>query len=810
MLFWNAKGSYEDPAFQVRGTPTATPGFNTDGVFFITTPQTDSRNLATNPSSLTNILPPGAQWGDAGNQYPYWSVKVGANNTPVVVSTATAYTGSLICPGKFRLVVNANGWTGGNTLDQEITAGVVWRFFDASKPQGTASVSLGGSVTIADRWFPSSQTELTAKISGQAWADQRYMLKALTVSAAGDALLFDPAATTDTLVELSVSAVNGGTFGGASLSNTTVEAVSPGVAKVKRDWYDGVVDYTVPSPGGSVTNGDVVITVVSGTPANEPIQFDGGSAYPIALMGPLVDVTVSLERAQEFPSIGSARITLKDATGAPEERSAVFMAKISDPLVYQVSALASSITGRNNNTGLDTVALKADAISVGVLITSPSASQSTGPGLFVAAAPAMPKFATLYTVGSGFDKGSARRDSLPLQWAGSNGLVRPTVVFFRFTRGPLCGSFKEITGTVRLATLSAKGECSSHYDCSANEGAHPSQERAVLSANNDPTRFSTCYLTAKITGFGTSQLATKCSECVPAASSVVARASSECRPGQFCFVDDGVCTANPGGTYLCDPEAATFTGVCRNKSTQVLGQRCRTVLRGAVTSPSGAPGVGSATSDPVSLGAVFDGDVAQGGFAPGGGFCGEVRAYNETNVGLTYAAAPSVQFKIGGTMRTLLWEGACVMGRCLECNPGPGPSDTGDGKSCVNGRFVEAVTLDGTARTVLFDARASAAATAAAFIALLLALQLCSMQNASNRHRELFGESPMGVMEVLFAGLYRWMCCCKTPSPRAKIGPYARMAGVTAPAAHSPTGGSTGSVVNPLEGKGAEEWGTRH
>ncbi|KAA0160120.1 hypothetical protein FNF28_05548 [Cafeteria roenbergensis] len=749
-----------------------------------------------------------AFWNVRG-QYSDPAFEKGATNKPVVVGAFYALTN--LCAGKYHFVVNSKGWGGGN-LDQLVVAGVVWRLRDSNKPEAVPTVSVGSPATISNSWFPAAGRQVQANVAGQRWADLHYMLKAATVSASADALLFNPDAPANAIANIAVVAPGGATWGGASTFNITKEqAGSSTTASIKYDWYDGVFDY---APGSPSQAGPTSITLTANT-ADNAIRFDGGSQYRMENVGPFVDVTISLDRAEEFPHLTTDSVALHNPSISVKASYKIYMIETTDPLVYEMGATASMATGNNLFTGGDKVVLGSDGVSVSAFLATPGTAQSNSAGTFASANGVIPShMASFYTAGSKLGNGKATPANLPVQWTGSTKLTRPYIAFVRVAHSTTCGDYPVVSATVTMGSFSAQGECASNYDCAGPSGTHPSQDRAKYSANGDASRFSSCYMTVNTTGFGTSKPYSKCFECAPAGNP-----NFECNENQFCWTDPGTCTFD-SNEYVCDVEASMWMGICRNKSSEVLGSRCRTVATGTVAgaSRSNDPTTGTGAVTPSSLGAAFLSDKALNGFAPGAGFCGEVRVFNESNTQLTFNGNDNVQFGVNGTARSILWTGSCVQGICMECTPSPGGGYDGDsGRQCVNGRLVDTVFIDGTARTLTSNTMASATAVGAGVLVVLAFLQLVSMQNDSNRHRELFGEGPMGCLTVLFAMLFQWMCCCKRSSDRTVMAPFKTLsadggkvgsaAGTTSPSAATPL--TAGSVTNPLEGKQAQDWGTR-
>jgi hypothetical protein len=821
IVFWNVAGNYNDESWQ-------NDQWETEQLFWVVPPGTQP-DAINRPWVLSNTVQP-----TVANS---WSVQSGATAT-VTVTVATTVSITALCEGTYTTVISARGANGSNALNKEATAGVLWRIVY----QGYAGIGtingLSASSSLVNEFFPRQSPTFGNsfyQVLGHNWADLRYMLKSFQVSITGPRWVIaplDPADSSQVRNTLGVAVVStdNGAWG-ATPFISTVPGSNTATFSATYNLSDSTAGVPLGAqfsytPGVPATGGPVGLSVGS---TNTAVLINTEAQYKWEAVGPFVDLTVQITDATEYPTLSSANIMLTP-NGTFDEQNTVYMLKNSDPLVYQMGASVSGVTAALRFAAPSVVPVQDSHITTSYLLANPDTTQSVAAAGFAAAVPVVPThMSTFFTAVAAPGTGSATPGNLPVQWSGSSGLARPYVAFVQFT-GTACSATNAnahifYMGTVRASFPSALVECASHYDCAGQPGNHPSQDRAQFSANGNANRFSTCYLYNDVTGFGRSKPSTRCMECAPRPA-VGTNNDLECNEGQFCWVDYGLCPTGTGtDAYVCDNEANSWIGTCRNKSTQVLGKSCRAVETARVTSvvTNGAPGAGTGASRPDTLGATFRDLDARNGFAPGAGFCGEVRYLNDTGVGAVAIGSTTPQFRLNGTVRTTLWTGSCVAGRCMECNPSSFPSDTvvTSGKTCVNGYLVTPVTVDNTLRTLVFNTTGSAAAVTASFAVLLFLIALCSMQNAGNRHRELYGEDPMSFFAILKAVTYEWMCCLKRQSERSRVARYIGAPGRGASVAAAPAGATSstpltgtatstsGATVNPLDGKQAQDWGTR-
>jgi hypothetical protein len=789
LVIWNIQKTTNDPVF---GAPGGTPRFNSKGVFFLTTPVTNMTDGMTDPSVFQGraIFPTGAAWDNANQG---WRVSPGGAGTPLTVGVRTQVT--TLCVGNYVFFVNAKNWPGG-AIGSAVQVGLLWRIIDTGAPApALPTISPGGaSATFTNNeWWPIAlSTPLSANVAAN-FAKYKYMLKAMTLEVSGDTNLFS--VVTPRLMTMQVTTQSGSpAVWGASSGPSYTIGSNNGLGFNQVSYTDYMVDY---NPNGANAVDQTVMTAsaaVTGT-------IQAGS-YDWTTVGPFVDVTLSIPSVTEFPMLQTSTSVSVSPSPNDNSFSDIFMIMTSNQDIFEHAVFISSATAGsfNGTTGtISNLALPTSSVTVSSLAATPTTLQTrtsiTGAQVFVPT-----HMATIYLLPNPIPTmplgGSASVASLPISVVDMP-LIRPYVYFVRFQYNGLCSlnsaivDVSSISAVAQYTASALTGECHGHHDCTSPSGAHPASSRASLSANGDVTRFSSCLMYVNSTGMGTSVPSTKCMECSPGATN-----NLECRGGQFCGSDLGLCTVS-GGTaaYVCDSEVSSWYGVCRNKTMDALGKRCRTVHTSIpIQSPVShtLPGAGS-TLNPGAAGAVFPSLLSDQGFAPGSGFCGEVRYFNATGNGASgfYSNTPAT-FMNNNTARSVLWVGSCFNGMCYECDPTASTSTTGGYLNCLNGQLHRPVTVDGTVRTLLVDSRTSAIVALCFFVLFLLFAQLISMQNDTNRHREHFGVGPMSCLEVLWAVTCGWLCCCKKHSVRS------RSYGATS------TPPASGSTTNPLEK--AAEW----
>jgi hypothetical protein len=254
-------------------------------------------------------------------------------------------------------------------------------------------------------------------------------------------------------------------------------------------------------------------------------------------------------------------------------------------------------------------------------------------------------------------------------------------------------------------------------------------------------------------------------------------------------MDEGICslgTLTPDNAfqlYVCDPDSNKLVGMCRAKSTDVLGKSCVSHLKDGSNDGQDVMhpvlGIRNAGSNSLSGGptAVFNStggvlshpnrdDVTEfspdnSDFAEGtGGMCGEFLFYNATAVstamGTDNVATPeSPALSLAGTPRAALWTGFCDSDRvCRECVPGAGSNGHGAsfGQICLNGQLLSAKDVDGTDRSYTTDTVASTQLGTTFMVILLVILFAVHMYTVAREFRHGHSLQPMTCCEV-------FLCC---------------------------------------------------
>jgi len=325
-------------------------------------------------------------------------------------------------------------------------------------------------------------------------------------------------------------------------------------------------------------------------------------------------------------------------------------------------------------------------------------------------------------------------------------------VFIKVQRGPCSDAQIEWTG-VSVSVDYVTGECQSVADCFSPEDDHPSDTsgRVDVSAIGDEDRFVNCMLS--YTGVGTPSLAvsTICSECL---------ADCDCPGGYYCHLDAGLCSnanggvaASPWDLWTCDPWSAQRFGTCQEKVG--LGERCRP---NQDPYPSGAYYVtdtdlagdvdlwlGDSDRLTLSIPSTLDDeavDPTSEDWDPTDdnmnayGYCGANRYWNASN---TYAGADQVAYRA----RVTLWSGFCKNYQCVECYEYN--SGGCQGRTCVDGKFVDRITMDGTPRTYTSNA---VAGTLLGLTFMIILLQVIVVANFvyhrcfDHKHHEVGSKNP--------------------------------------------------------------------
>lgn len=343
---------------------------------------------------------------------------------------------------------------------------------------------------------------------------------------------------------------------------------------------------------------------------------------------------------------------------------------------------------------------------------------------------------------------------------------RSRIIFFRVKLGTYGRALLE-NFAVEASASSIEGECKDYRDCTT-DSSHPSENREDDSANGDAERFTTCRLFSRERN-GYLIPTSRCTECDD---------DRHCGEQQYCQNDHhGIETVNDH-PYIASSFLHNSYYLCQEKSSDVLGKKCRTDT--ADTKDFDAPEVLSDDTD---------------GFAPNYGFCGEAVFYNNSGVAGESDFA-STAYQGNGVVYKTLWSGICFNGECQECvdfgdafrdiTNQPGDSQIEmipPGRRCLNGRIKNVWAVDFTVRTLT---RNTIAGTLVAFLIFFIAYIGCfamQMMADANRHREHFGEEPLGIFGVLYACACGPFCCFKSLPDYAQKG-----------------SGGAGSQRNPVHG----------
>lgn len=231
---------------------------------------------------------------------------------------------------------------------------------------------------------------------------------------------------------------------------------------------------------------------------------------------------------------------------------------------------------------------------------------------------------------------------------------------------------------------------------------------------------------------------TRCYEC---------NDDKDCDEGQYCQLENGIEEADDGTLYKASSFLDRTMGLCHEKSTDVLGKRCRTDEASTFDS-SKTP---------------FDTEVFQGrndGYAGGFGFCGEVLSFNSTGIA-DQGLEAGFDYDQDKTVYKVLWTGKCLNNICFECNPDDTESDGVEGKECINGRIRNAVHVDFTTRTFTQNVQAELLLSIMMIVVGFILCFSCQMMADANRHREFFKADPMSTKAVFMAICCRCLPCCK-------------------------------------------------
>lgn len=274
-----------------------------------------------------------------------------------------------------------------------------------------------------------------------------------------------------------------------------------------------------------------------------------------------------------------------------------------------------------------------------------------------------------------------------------------TRAFIIFGRASTSGSnYETETSTVRMHVDMIGGDCASYADChQVATSDHPSV-RAALSASGDPLRLRHCML-----------LPSESTPTRPEGRCVECSADCDCGAGQYCHMDTGVCPVYADASMTvssyktCDKSSRQLTGLCRPKdpTNTILGKPCRSTTPQLYstmrTNAVGGSFLTSVVAQASSIGLFSEGQEAESAKEEqitGARFCGSALYYNASFATESYDMYGLYAQRAA---RAALWSGTCIGGVCQEC--GSGTTACSDMHTCVNGRYMDTVTVDGTART---------------------------------------------------------------------------------------------------------------
>jgi len=603
---------------------------------------------------------------------------------------------------------------------------------------GTAVGSSGGSVSSSAMVTQySGSTTLTVPVNAQ-WASQGYLLSSLTVSfkSAG---AFAPFARPKDAPSDTATGWDGGSLVPGAILSSSPKTASP-CFKGAAAGPDGP-NYGESDAKYAISNGDTVTrtwravgpraqTSGGAWPGSPDSYLGGGLVLTIPALSAInaddaydwkdgkmwVDFTVTAAWA-EYPAVGATgNIDVRSDRGDdPLLDRQIFQWQPPSHLWWKIATAFSIV---------DAAAGTTTAVQWGDAHTFVSAGPS--PSLVAGVDGNGAVYNSLFV-----NNGGAATQTVVDNYLGVN--PRPYVpkVFFLVTRGANCVDAK-FSFTMSASAALVTGECQSYTDCYDPQDGHPSSEsdRDDLSANS-VDRFVHCRVvasTASVAGAGLTPTSV-CTECA---------SDCDCKAGQYCASDDGVCSnaGLPGvsspSTWLCDVEAASRRGLCQEKDSDIFGQRCRvnapaTIAGGSwgalyssgvgglfgtarfVGSESSFYGITTPDSQEDNAATSADWERADN---DGYGSCAAIRYYNASN--------PGVPAQLNGVARALSWTGTCYNFECRECTEGI--SMCNSNRQCIDGRWQDRITVDGTQRTYTHNA---VAGTLLGLTFMVILLQIC-------------------------------------------------------------------------------------
>lgn len=551
-----------------------------------------------------------------------------------------------------------------------------WAFVVKDTDSVTPEATVGGTPASYDVLpFSGTNAQTTVSVTG-GFVSERVMVRGLTASVT-------PAATAAGQTVVSASSA---IFAGATTSAATVSRGSNAVDirfnRVSRPTADSVS-----------------LQITFGATATD--------YYDWATNGPFFTGTISIpsSNVEYYPKIASGGSITMNVTATGAVSTDYDIVEIDNPSILWWTAAVDS-------SSMDSTGYKISA-----------------PDVYISENPSSAAFSTLswstrttgnnYMASGGlvFQNGnwritnpSAATPSNVKQLAPVSYSFRPRY-FLRIVRRSTQPSTGVLTSVLTVTVSNLQGECTSYQSCIADDSqSHPSL-RFKLSASSDATKFTRCSL---IPSAGNPyKPSPMCTECVE---------DCDCEEGSYCHKDPGVCTDASGNQYMCDSYSNSRFGVCTAKDpgNEIIGSRCR--------STSGATYGAGTSKGAVEASLALIGTTLQPGFSSinstqsGHRFCGGAGYFNASNLDGTNSEGVAR----ASVARAIYWTGSCLDGICHECSTG---SATCSGsRQCINGRSLNTISVDGTART--FAMSTLAGTTLATALMVVLAILIVTVDCA--------------------------------------------------------------------------------
>lgn len=734
-------------------------------------------NFGTDYTTPFYFVSPGANVPDNAGPYDShlytdstWNVKNVWQKPGSTVAASTVYTATTeeeVCAGNWMFIANSTETQPSASVEYALMYRVVPKGASGLATMlptaGSVEASLTDAITattssaVVNALFPGASVQFYVD---EDFAKYRYMIDGLKVTVVTDSGSF---VTTDSTWSIDLPSGftqnNNTQITWNGNSKTFMSKEDPKYESTNtfsHEWWHQI-DYT----GAAATSNPAYITVNLPTLADEAASEGfGNDGYNWASNSIFWDITVTLTSLTEYPwlynmgSVSTQSNVVLDAREASEGKLdegtpiAVYMVRMNnlwwnfrptftsvvDQLRTDNPLEGSNLMFKVQKAGLTDATCFMDACESwadsdttdvdGYSYTTNTAFYTSGTGMVVNTAPA------------------------PVS------AYRNTMYFVAVYAGrdTTCMTEYVDVGSIGFETSTVVDECASYAECATGDD-NPAEDRAEeFSANSDTSRFSRCVVAAtdSSTFAGKQVPATKCYEC---------GSDSECGESQYCYVPNLWCstTLSGGATYryICNEEGLGPMYTCRDKSTDVLGKKCRPGATATAVTSGSAP-------------TLFDQNVVEGNtddsFATGYGYCGEVLYYNASNpLFASFNADSGKVISPGGLVWQTLWSGECVNHMCYECAPGSySQGSLTSSKACVNGRYVAGMDVDGTVRSFTENTLAGTQLGGTMMIVLLIGIFMIYMLGQARRHRELMGDDGLGCCAVL--------CCCGTFSSAERPG----------------------------------------